>query len=266
VKAIVVALSLSLLGVTGVARAMDFSQAEALYEKRGEGDKVASITAARNALESVLPRLSPVQKLAAVTHLNRLDFYEGLLITDTDKKKVLFQACIDRSLIFPQTSPDYYYWRAGCKGLWAEANGIISSLRLSGEVESLLLQGRAIDPRFDGGGFDRMLAFVYLLVPIINPFGPTRDVNKALASAEAAIASPAYSGEADPSSATGDYFYNAYSIRGRALAALDRKDEAIATVREAISRIEQGDLPVGREPETFEFLKELKKTLADLMK
>jgi hypothetical protein len=256
--------ALSLLGLSGVARAIDFSEAEALYEKRGEGDRLASISTARAALEAVMPQLSTSQKFIAVTHLNRLDFYEGLLISDSSRKKLLFQTCMDRSTIFPQTSPDYFYWRAGCMGLWADANGIVSSLKLSGEVESLLLQGRAIDPRFDGGGFDRMLAFVYLLVPVINPFGPTRDVNKALASAEAAIASPAYSGEVDPATSTGDYFYNAYTIKARALVALGRTAEGVAVVREAISRIEQGDLPVGREPETYEFLKELKKTLADL--
>jgi hypothetical protein len=258
--------SLSAFLVASSAFAFDFSAADALFTKRGEGDQVTNTRAARQAYGTSLSRVSGHELMHAVSQMNRLDFFEGMIITDNEAKKAMFEACSDRTEKLDHAAVEYYYWKGVCLASWASANGILSSLRRSGEVESFLLKGRAIDPRFEGGGFDRVLAFVYLRVPPINPMGPTRDVKKALAAAESAIAAPAYPGEQDPSTATGEYFYNVYGVKAEILADLGRKAEGIATIQEAIERIEQGDLPVGREPETHLILRDLKNLLAELQK
>jgi hypothetical protein len=248
------------------AFAFDYSEADALFAKRGEGDIAASIKTARTAYENAVPQVSGAELTHAVSQLGRLDFFEGLSVNDNDRKKVIFDVCIKRADLLDNTSVEFHYWKGVCIASWANANGILSSLRRSGEVESFLLKGRAIDARFEGGGFDRVLAFVYLKVPPINPMGPTRDLKKALASVDAAIASAAYPGEADASTSTGDYFFNAYDVKAQILTALGRKDEAVTIINDAISRIEQGDLPTGREPETRLILQDLKKTLAEISK
>ncbi len=258
--------AISALLLSSTAFGFDFSQAEALFAKRGEGDRVANVAAARAAYQSAQAQTSGAEKVFAIQRLNRLDFYEALLVNDKENKKRIFQGCIDRSEALVPNSVEFYYWKAVCVAEWSDANGILASLTRSGEVESLLLKGRAIDARLEGGGFDRVLAFVYLKVPAINPFGPTRDLNKALASANAAIASQAYPGEADPTTSTGDYFFNAYDVKAQILRAMGHRDEAITVAKEAISRIEQGDLPVGREPETLLMLNDLKNTLAEVSK
>lgn len=248
------------------AFAFDFSDADSLFSRRAEGDIASSIAAARAAYEKAIPQVSGSQLTHAVSQLGRLDFFEGLSITDNERKKSIFEKCISRADLLDNSGVEFNYWKGVCIASWANANGILSSLRRSGEVESYLLKGRAIDSRFEGGGFDRVLAFVYLKVPPINPMGPTRDLKKALAAADAAVASAAYPGETDPSSSTGEYFYNAYDVKAQILTALGRTSEAITIVNDAISRIEQGDLPSGREPETMLILQDLKKTLAEISK
>jgi tetratricopeptide (TPR) repeat protein len=252
--------------ISSTAMAFDFSTAEDLFAKRGEGDRFANIAAARAAFEEARKQTTGQERAHAVQRLNRLDYYEGLLLSDEDQKKKVFQSCLDRSDDLDSASVQYFYWKGVCTASWAQANGILASLKRSGEVENFLKKGKSIDSRYDGGGFDRVLAFVYLKVPAINPFGPTRDVNKALAHAEAALSSAAFPGEESPETATGEYFYNVYDAKAQALSALGRRDEAIAVAQEAISRMEQGDLPVGREPETMIILNDLKKTLKEISK
>lgn len=260
------AIGLVALFFSTIAHGYDFSNAEALFAKRGEGDKLANIAAARVAYQDALSQTSGAELEHAIQRLNRLDFYEGMQRSDDEYKKKMFQGCLDRSEKLQAGSVQYYYWKGVCIASWAMANGIVASLKRSGEVESMLLKGRSIDARYDGGGFDRVLAYLYLRVPAINPFGPTRDLNKALAAADAAIASPSFPGEPDPATSTGEYFYNAYDVKAQTLAAMGRKSEAIVILQEAISRIEQGDVPFGREPETVGILVDLKNSLAEISK
>ncbi len=255
-----------LVASSSVAVAQDVSEADALFAKRGEGDRLSNVRAAKLAYEKLLPKANNVERLHIVNNLNRLDFYEGLLVSGSDTKKELYKGCLTRTETLGKELVQYFYWRGICLGLLSNEEGLLSALKSTGEVERMLLLGREKDARFDGGGFDRGLAVVYLKVPPINPYGPTRSAEKALAFAESAIASPAYPGEPDPDTATGDYYYNAYDARAQALASLGRKAEALQTLKEAIQRIEQGDLPMGREPETILILADLKKTLGEISK
>jgi tetratricopeptide (TPR) repeat protein len=247
-----------------VANAIDVSEADALFAKRGEGDRLSNVRAARAAYEKQLPKAGGADRVHVVNSMNRLDFYEGLLVSSSDAKKDLYKGCLNRTETLDKGSVQYFYWRGMCLGLLSNEEGLLSALKSTGEVERMLLLGREKDSRFDGGGFDRGLAVIYLKVPLINPYGPTRSAEKALSFAERALASPAYPGEPDPETATGDYFFNAYDARAQALVALGRKDEAIATLKEAIKRIEQGDVPSGREPETTEILRDLRATLGSI--
>jgi len=78
------------------------------------------------------------------------------------------------------------------------------------------------------------------------------------------LSSSAFPGAQDQATSTGNYFFNVYDHRAQALAKKGRKAEAIALITEAIERIEAGDLPVGREPETRLHRRDLEATLASL--
>jgi hypothetical protein len=259
-----VLVAMSLVAQIPLAYALDVGAADALFARRGEGDRLANTRAARVAYEQLLASAGTSARVHVVNMLNRLDFYEGILLTSSDAKKALYKACLNRTDTLARDSVEYFYWRGICLGMWANEEGLLTALKSTGEVEKLLQEGRSKDARFDGGGFDRGLGFVYLKVPLINPYGPTRSAEKALACADRAIASAAYPGEPDPSTSTGEYFYNAYDVRAQALIQLGRKQEALETLQDAIARIEQGDLPAGREPETLEILRDLKNTLGSI--
>jgi hypothetical protein len=260
---------LAALSVSVVASAADFGAADALFARRAEGPAV--IEQAKDAYAAQLASADRSQKLYAVDRLSRLAYYQGLITPESasEQRKSFFKRCWDdlENIIGPAAlgeNPEYYYWKGVCMAQWAKANGIASSLSKSGELVRTLEKGIQIDPTFEGGGFYRLGAAVYQNLPPVNPFGPTYDINKSLEWANSAIASPAYPGSENPDNATGDYFYNVYEYRS---VALDRKGDrsgALATVKGAISRIEQGDIAPDREPETAAILQTLK-DLADTL-
>lgn len=256
-------------GLAAAASAADFGAADALFARRAEGPAV--IEQAKSAYADQLGSADRSQKLYAVDRLSRLAYYQGLITPDnaSEQRKAFFRRCWDdvENIIAPVQvgeNPEYYYWKGVCMAQWAKANGIASSLSKSGELVRTLEKGIQVDATFEGGGFYRLGAAVYQNLPPVNPFGPTYDINKSLDWANSAIASPAYSGAENPDTATGDYFYNVYEYRS---VALDRKGDrsgALATLKGAISRIEQGDVAPDREPETAAILQTLKDLASSL--
>lgn len=265
-----VLLALSAFAFSLQAFAYDFSAADALFEQRaGDRAKIAQARGAYNA--SLSQSLTVDERVYAVEQMSRLSYYEALLLDeDTETIKSVTQECYDKtSAIAPNTNgvgetPQYYYWRSVCLSLWAKANGIVASLGRSKEVVSLFEQAIAVDSTYDGGGAYRLGAAVYHKLPAINPVGPRGDLNKAADYINKALASPAYAGAADPATATGDYFFNVYEYQAEVVAKQGDKARAVAILTSAIDRINSGDLPMGREPETAEHLKDLVKLREEL--
>jgi tetratricopeptide (TPR) repeat protein len=248
------------------AVAVDFSSADALFEQRELGS--AKIAEARRAYTTDLTNLNGAEKIYAVEQLARLDYYEGLLLGNNGNKesrKVIYQRCLNTldEHIAPAKigpNPQFYYWKASCLALWGNANGISASLGKIPELLRLINDGLELDTRYEGGGLFRLASAVYLKIPEIFGGG----VDKSMNFNNRALASEAFPDSKDPATATGDYFFNVYDQRAQALAKKGRKDEAIALLSEAIERIEAGDLPFGREPETRLHRRDIEETLASL--
>lgn len=248
------------------AAAFDFSSADSLFEQRELG--AAKIAEARSAYNADLTNLNGAEKIYAVEQLARLDYFEGLILGNSgnkDARKTIYQRCLNTldehispSKVGP--NPQYYYWKASCLALWGNANGISASLGKIPELLKLINDGSSLDTRYEGGGLYRLASAVYLKIPEI--FGGGTE--KALNFNNRALASEAYPDSKDPSTATGDYFYNVYDQRAQALAKKGRKDEAIALLSEVLERIDAGDLPLGREPETRLHRRDIEETLASL--
>ena len=259
----------ALSALSGQAFGADFSAADALYARRGEGKAI--IDQAKSAYAKALSGAVSSDVIYGVDRLSRLAYYEGLITpeTDVEKRKAFFKRCWDdlENLISPAKvgeTPEYYYWKGVCMAQWAKANGVASSLSKSGELVRAIEKGMTIDESFEGGGFHRLGAAVYQNLPPVNPFGPTYDVNKSLDWANRSIASAAYPGSEIPETATGDYFYNVFEYRA---IAQDRKGDragAVATLEAAIKRMEQGDVAEDRVPETQAHLATLRSLLASL--
>jgi hypothetical protein len=248
------------------AFAFDFGSADALFEQREQGS--AKIAEAREAYASDLTNLNGAEKIYAVEQLARLDYFEGLTLGNNGNKearKAIYQRCLNTldANIAPAKigpNPQYYYWKASCLALWGNANGVSASLGKIPELLRLINDGQALDTRYEGGGLYRLASAVYLKIPEIFGGG----VDKSIDFNNRALASEAFPEAKDPATATGDYFYNVYDQRAQALAKKGRKAEAIALLTEAIERIEAGDLPAGREPETRLHLRDIEETLASL--
>lgn len=250
------------------AYAYDFTAADEAFNARAQG--ASKIAEARSGYEAALPQVSGDEKIYAVEQIGKLAYYESLLATTSkDQTKKVTQECYDlTSQISPDAIhsqvPQYYYWRSVCLSVWGVANGVLASLGRSAEVASLFEEGIKVDSTYEGGGFYRLGAAVYLKLPPINPVGPSGDVRKAADYADKAIASPAYAGAIDPATSTGDYYYNAFEYKAEILLKQGNKAKAIEVLDGAIRRIESGDLPVGREAETAEQLRTLKELRSQL--
>jgi tetratricopeptide (TPR) repeat protein len=265
---------LSVLHVAGLAVAsfslsalgFDFGSADALFALREQG--TARIAEARAAYTTALTNLSGPEKIYAVEQLARLDYYEGLLLGEQgskDARKEIYNRCVEtvEANLAPAKvgpTPQYFYWKGTCLALWGNANGVSASLGRIPELVKLINDGQSTDVRYEGGGFYRLGAAVYLKIPEIFGGG----VDKTFEFTTRALSSQPFPGSVDPATATGDYFFNVFDYRAQALAKKGRKAEAIALLKEAIERIDGGDLPVGREPETRLHRRDLANALASL--
>lgn len=249
-------LSAAFLGIilTSQALAFDFTHANQLFEARGNGQ--GAIAEARAAYTQALGQTSGDELIFAVESLSRLDYLESRILPDSsnDARKTILERCLSNlDKISPDKvgkTPVYYYWKATCLARWSEANGILTSLFKTGELFGYLNDGLTTDPRYEGGGFDRILCSVYVKLPAFNPFGPSRNLGKAESSCEKAMGSAAYPGAKHPETATGDYFYSINEFYAELYNAKGDNAKAVQMLDDGIQRINGGDIAPDRVPET----------------
>ena len=125
--------------VTSTAFAVDFSQADALFKRRGEGLHTAS--AAKNALDAkaqyqaMLDSLSGADLLYAMGRMGELYLYLGNMVTDkNDKTQRLnyFGECENAmERIHPSKvgeNPVYYYFKGACAAFYAESGNTFDKI------------------------------------------------------------------------------------------------------------------------------------------
>jgi hypothetical protein len=252
------------------AHAYDFSTANQLFARRAEGAGVIqqSVAAYEGALASPL---SDEEQIYASEQLARLHAYSAQLVSRSNMsaRAPHYESCVSAANRMQGAAqringPQYYFWFAACRMLWAEAKGIETALRTSKEVMEALNQGRTIDSTYEGGGFDRVLGAMYTKLPLFNPWGPAGDVRKGLRHLEASIASPSYGAAENPETATGEYFFESYWYYAQALDASRRRSDAVTQLENALARIEDGDVSEERSPETKVVEELLRELLAKL--
>ena len=98
---------------------------------------------------------------------------------DRRKSAKIFQSCIDASeYLSPsnikEQTPQYYYWRSMCIGLWLSHSQSINLFKKGHrfkELKGLVATGKEFFPRFDGYGFNRVEAGIYLRSEKFKAFG-----------------------------------------------------------------------------------------------
>lgn len=246
----------SIAAFGNIARAYDFSEANASFERRGSG--TAEIERAVSLYEASLSAgLSDDEQVFANDRIARLHAYHAQLVGTGPNpgRAPHFQKCIDAigrlaDLAKSQSVPHFYFWMGACKMLHAESKGVEYALKSANDVIAIVKQGQAIDASFEGGGFDRILGALLSKLPPFNPWGQAGDVRRGMQHLEASLASSAFSGAENPENETGDYFFETNYYYANALNIAGQKDAAIAHCQRTLERIASGDVNPARIPET----------------
>jgi hypothetical protein len=258
--------------------AYDFTAADTAYFARGSATAAnrTVIAEAVKAYEAaVASGLGKEEQIYAVEQMARLYTFESFLGLDSASIKAVGDKCLAAiEKINPSTStvgenPHYYYWHAVCRMFWAKANGPLSSLSYAQAVIDLIETGEAIEPSYEGGGFERLTGIMFANLPAFNPtFGPVKDMPRALkAYADSVNSDEAYEDAIeiawkDPTTETGAYFYNTHYYWAKALNDDGQGEAAKALAKKAIADIDAGKASKSRAPETQVAKRQLQELLA----
>ena len=246
--------------------AYDFSEADALFAKRGESFQAA--TAARNAYASAFSQVSGDDLIYAATQTSRLDIYRGDNYNiDNKARRSVYDACLGDIDRIKSDNQVYYYYYVSCVGLrgkyaanaidrarWGVALKAVEGAALNSTRENGVLVGG-----FEAGGVLRALAGIRanFSARLLGLFDP----NQAVEYATLALESEGGVYRPFPDFLSGyDYYENHYylvyaliakAIENSDLSVADEaKTFAVDTIEE-INELESEDsLPKGREVES----------------
>lgn len=217
-----------------LALSKKIDQAEQYYNQRA--GSINNVREGKAIFWEILrSRTSLENKAMAVDRIGRLAVLEGELSDEVFGRSIrnaddIFEDCMKAAdQINPhkvgQDTPEYYYWKATCMGLRAAHDpGYIMAnlLNFSRDIMALISVGLQKYPEFDGGGFARLKASVYLnskKAKVSGLYHPREALNLC----EEAIS-------------INDEFMMAFYLKATALSYLKRKSEAKAFISEAITR------------------------------
>ncbi len=260
---------LLMMSIANVASASSVEKlsADARFDRRGES--VEDIHKAKETYLKIIKSKKESLELRreALDRYGRLTVFEGEVAKERFQPKKLsdmFKTCIEvTDLLSPKKIdgdmvPEHAYWRAMCIGLWA-ANASMGDIVLHmgriSEMQTLINIGMRRFPTFDGYGFNRMLAGIY--VRSGEGFASRQYFKPAEALELITVAT-----------LHGTDNYMDYILQAEALVALKRKEEAKTCLIEAIaelkSRFEARDIPAMLLAENQIFLKKMCELLAEL--
>jgi hypothetical protein len=211
-----------------------FNQAQELFDSRWQG--VETIHKAKNQFYELIKNKKESQEIraAALDRYGRLALLEGEIAKDqfkVDRSTAadIFSACLDTAEYLEpkkmkKTLPEYAYWRAMCLGLWFANSSkakIAFHLHRVKELTDLVALGMTEFPSFDGWGFHRMLAGIYLRCDTDSPFYKPEE---AFTNREITLANSSNN-------------YMGYILRAEALQALKHPKEAQLTLTNAIGEL-----------------------------
>ena len=255
----------------GMVFSADFSTADALFKRRGEGYRTAdafkATLAAKAEYQRMLDTLSGQDLIYAMGRMGELYLYAGSMLTEKSNKAQrlgYFGECENAmERVNPAKvgeNPVYYYFKGSCAAFYAESGNMIDKLARvdyfkKGKSKDVLYVG--IDKGFQiylGGGIYRVGSGVFSnqLANLVGLYKP----DEAIAMAAAALALPA-----DANGLTGEdycenhrYLAQAYlglktPDRVKAGGALNHAIEYFAASRTG-GVVKADYLPEGIEPET----------------
>lgn len=261
------------------AQAIDFSTADALFQKREEGkDKVLE---ARNAYASLVGQTSGADKLYAIGQMARLDYVLGEVLlpkSEKSKRKQIFSGCLDyvegiSPANYGEKTEDYYTWKLMCFAFWADSASVLERVGRVSELKGLISEALPLTTNDDGvyvgtlegGAIGRYVGAIYG-DPQAEPVGLYKpDVARKLIYEARNAASRSDRAFPEPLSGE-DYFENTYTIASTLIKAGDN-DTAIIELEDGIELIEDmiadGTLPKGREFEAKFILNDRLKPMLD---
>lgn len=248
------------------AFAYDFTAADELFARRDESPQV--LAEARSAYKFIVPQVVGAEKIYAVEQLARLSYFEGVTSKNPEHIKKVAMEAYDMleiiRVVDGVTPAHYYYWKAACLAAWIKETGVLSALSRTKEIVDLVEKGIATDPTYEGGGFHRIGSAVYARLPVINPLGPKQDLVRAEQYLNKALNAPAYAGAEYPATSTGDYYFEVFEAQADILVKRNKRADAIAVLKAAIQRIDDGDFSPEREPEARGQRANLQRALIDI--
>lgn len=211
-------------------------EAEREYEKRGIG--LESVHHAKKIYWNILKTSHSIEeKRIAVDRIGRLSVLEGELAPLVFARKAkgrgeIFENCMKATqYISPrdigQQNPEYYYWRATCmslRGAYSKKYIMENIFSFSDDLMTLIKTGKNMFPEFDGAGFHRLIAAVYIKSKDVKISGLYRP--------EEAV------GLCDYAIGVNDEYMITYLFKAQALYELKHKKEALNLINNSINRFE----------------------------
>lgn len=261
-------LALSVAGPQA-AKAVDFSQADALFAQRAAGrDKIQAARAAYSNLVTQSAKGSP-DLIRAAEYVSRSYLYELNAYLDPNveaqkkERKALANDCWKKSLevISPANlgfeSPVYWYFRANCLTREAEVSTAIERLLNLSKLTESFDKGLAAPggTTYEGGGVARVKAAVKSNPEAKGIPGGLYNPDEALKLIDGAIAAEAY-----PGNAAGEFFCENYRRKVSVLTELklnaQAKELALQTVADFTSYLDEELIPSFIQAETVLCIKE----------
>lgn len=247
--------------VASTASAYDFTSEDNLFKQRESGR--VKVLAALEAYSQAQQQgdLNDMEQVYVAEQKGRLYIYYGYIVDQSNlslRESIANQCLNSIDAIKPSrkmnASPQYYYWKAACLMARATARGIMASLSDSRLALDTINAGMDLDPSYEGGGFDRLSGVLFSNLPAWNPVGPSGDMPRALQhfrrSFDADVFNdPLFPDWKDPDTETGEYYYSGYFFYVEALKKSGNVAEARQVAQQTLARLNNGDLPRGREPE-----------------
>ncbi len=255
-------LALCALTSFNLAHATPYEEAVLLFNNRAQSRE--TIQSAKDLFLAIITNKNEEQsrRLTSLDYYARLSLYEGEIAKKAWNVKnatAIFEDCISvTEHLSPKEittlTPQYTYWRSVCIGLWG-ANASIPTVyrkrKRIREMNELIAVGLKQFPEYDGYGFDRIQAGMYIrskYLSLLNLYHP----DKALAHVEKSLSH-------------GSNVYIDYLIKADALIALGRKAEAKGALSGGIieleAKLQAGTLSHLVNEENRFFLYQMKKML-----
>jgi len=225
--------------------AYNFRMADYYYSKRGGDTKgKKSIEKAFRLYEKAMDKadLSNSEKIHAMEKIGRLSYLKGELLTDESvsghqKRKKIFQNCLRYTRkVSPNKigkSAAYYYYKALCTAMWGKSrkeDGFLAKLEVKAKIPGIFSavdKGSDLNSDYEGGGFDRVAAGLYIRSANI-PFFGIYDKAKASDAIDRAL----------QARDAGD-FYNGYQLKAEVLVAYGEETQAKDLLSEKISELKK---------------------------